>query len=330
MGAKNSLNSSPRVLGGEGRKVEAVKSKVFRDAHNSFRLFFLTNRLLSCSRKKLLPLSNGSLSIRLIILPLLFTFTSSLLAQSVSPQIGSRPNGIGYASSTLFDEWGVFNNIAGIAKLETISAAFTYDLHSTLQGANRTAAAVAIPTKVGVIGTGVYRFGDNLYNEHLLSAGFSNKFGITSLGAQVNYIQYRVEGFGSKGVWNINLGGITELTSKLSIGAYIVNIVQTTISTEDKLPTKLMVGLGFKPIDKIFIAAEIEKDLDYDPTWKMGIEYKFHEKFFARTGYNVNPNKAFFGLGFNTQKFAFDYSVQHSTSLSLSHQATAAYHFPKK
>ena len=80
---------------------------------------------------------------------------------------------------------------------------------TTLQGANRTAAAVAIPTKVGVIGTGVYRFGDNLYNEHLLSAGFSNKFGITSLGAQVNYIQYLVEGFGSKGVWNINLGGIT-------------------------------------------------------------------------------------------------------------------------
>jgi hypothetical protein len=230
----------------------------------------------------------------------------------------------------MFDTWSVFNNIAGTSKLKNASAAFTYDAHPSLTGANRTAAVFAVPLKFAVVSASAFRFGDNLYNEQILTAGFSNQFGLAALGAQVNYIQYQTEGFGSKGVWSINMGGIAELTPKISIGAYIQNINQPEINELEKLPTKLVVGLGFKPNDKVFVATEIEKDLDYDPTWKAGIEYKFHKKFCARSGYNVNPNAAFFGLGFNTKKFLIDYALQHSTSLSLSHQASVTYQFASK
>lgn len=244
--------------------------------------------------------------------------------------MGARANGIGYATSTMFDTWSVFNNIAGTSKLKNVSTAFTYDSHPTLLGANRTAAAFALPLKLGVISAGAFRFGDNLYNEHALTAGFSNQFGLAALGAQLTYIQYQAEGFGSKGVWSINMGGIAELTPQLSVGAYILNINQPDISVLDKLPTKLVAGIGLKPTDKVFITAEIEKDLEYDPTWKTGLEYKFNKKFCARTGYNINPNTAFFGLGFSTNKFTIDYALQHSTSLSLCHQASVAYQFISK
>jgi hypothetical protein len=238
---------------------------------------------------------------------------------------------MGYASATLFDTWSVFNNPASTAKLESIAAGFTYDLHPTPIGANRTAAVIDIPVRpVGVITGGVYRFGDDLYNEHVISAGFASKFGLASLGVQVNYIQYSAAGFGTKGVASINLGGIAELTPQLLIGAYIVNLNQPKISGEEKLPTKLVAGLGFKPIDKLFIATEIEKDLDLDPTWKMGLEYAFHKKFCARTGYNLRPNTGFFGLGFKIRKLTIDYTVQYNVSLSFSHQASVGYQFTKK
>lgn len=248
-------------------------------------------------------------------------------AQSVSTQMGARVNGIGYASATLFDSWGIFNNMAGIAKLKSSTATFTYDLRPSIPGANRMAATFSSPLKIGVVSAGVYRFGDDLYNEHLISAGYSSQFGLAVLGASVNYIQYRAEGFGSKGVFSLNLGGIAELTPQIFVGAYILNINQPKINEDEKLPTKLVAGISFKPTDKVFIATEIEKDLEYDPIWKMGLEYKFHEKFCARTGYNLNPNAAFFGLGFKTKKFIIDYALQHNTSLSLSHQASVAYHF---
>ena len=265
------------------------------------------------------------------ILPLILVLTPVLaFAQSVSTQIGARANGMGYASATLFDTWSSFNNPANTAKLESIATGFTYDLHPTPIGANRTAAVIAVPVlPIGVITGGAYRFGDDLYNEHVISAGFASKFGLASLGVQINYIQYSAEGFGTKGVASINLGGIAELTPQLSIGAYIINLNQPEISEEEKLPTTLVAGLGFKPIEKLFIAAEIEKDLDFDPTWKMGLEYIFHKKFSARTGYNLHPNKGFFGLGFKSKKLTIDYAIQYNVSLSFSHQASVGYLFAK-
>jgi hypothetical protein len=124
---------------------------------------------------------------------------TNIHAQSVSTQMGARVNGIGYASATLFDSWGIFNNMAGVAKLKSSTATFTYDLRPSIPGANRMAATFSSPLKIGVVSAGVYRFGDDLYNEHLISAGYSSQFGLAALGASVNYIQYRAEGFGSKG-----------------------------------------------------------------------------------------------------------------------------------
>ncbi|MFZ2905689.1 MAG: hypothetical protein WAZ98_05750 [Cyclobacteriaceae bacterium] len=249
--------------------------------------------------------------------------------QSVSTLMGSRANAVGYSSSTLSDTWSIFNNVAGLAQVKNTIASFTYDLHPSIVGANRTAAAFSLPIKFGTIGTGAYRFGDNLYNEQMLTVGFGNQFGLAALGASINYIQYRTEGFGSKGVVSINLGGIANLTPHLSIGAYILNINQPSINQADKLPTKLVAGLGYKPIEKVLVAIEIEKDLEYNPLWKMGMEYKLHEKFVARTGFNLNPNVAFFGMGFKTKKFTIDYALQHSTLLNFSHQASVAYQFNK-
>lgn len=266
---------------------------------------------------------------RALTLLLLLNFLTPAWAQSVSTQIGARANGMGYASSALFDSWSLFNNPASTAKLETTGAGFTYDLHPAPSGANRTAAVIAVPVTIGVITGGAYRFGDDLYNEHMISAGFSSKFGLASLGMQVNYIQYSASGFGNKGVASVNLGGIAELTPQLSIGAYIVNVNQPKISGEEKLPTRLVAGLGFKPIEKLFIAAEIEKDLDINPTWKMGLEYAFHKKFSARTGYNLNPNTSFFGLGLRTSKLTIDYAIQYNVLLSVSHQASIGYQFAK-
>jgi hypothetical protein len=229
----------------------------------------------------------------------------------------------------VFDVWGMHNNIAGLSSLETITTAFTYDLRPTLTGANRTAVAVGMPLKLGVLGAGVYRFGDDLYNEQILSAGYSNQFGIASLGIKINYIQYRIEGYGSKGVATLNFGGIAKITPELSVGAYITNVNQPSISENEKLPTRLNAGISFTPTDKIYLTTEIEKDLDYDAVFKLGMQYKFNEKFFARTGYNLNPNTAFFGLGFQTKKFIIDYAMQHNVSLRLSHQASVSYQFKK-
>ena len=243
--------------------------------------------------------------------------------QSSYTLIGARAQGLGYASSCLSDEWAILNNIGGLAKVDQITTSFTYDAQPQFKPFNRLAALFAVPTKIGVAGVSIFRFGDDLYNEQILSAGFSNTFGLASLGVKVNYIQYNTGGFGRYDAVTVSAGGIAQLTPQLFIGAHIVNINQPKISgSTERVPTVLMAGIAFQPIDKLFISSELEKDLDYDPTWKTGLEYQVHKKFVFRTGFNINPNAGFAGVGFKPSKFILDYAFQYASNTGPRHQAT--------
>jgi hypothetical protein len=254
-------------------------------------------------------------------------------AQSVPSTIGARANAIGNTSSCVADEWSLFNNIGGLSKITSSVTGFTYENRPSLPGANRMAFVFATPLKIGAAGIGLFRFGDNVYSEQIITTGYSNSFGLASLGLKVNYIQYRAEGFGNKGLLSISAGGIAQLTPKLSIGVHIININQQKISGADEkeyLPTIFIGGVGVKASDKVFIVAEIEKDLSYAANIKAGVEYQAHKKLAFRTGFNTKPSSYYFGLGFRTGKFCLDYSFRYEPNLSGGHQATVCYRIKAK
>lgn len=250
-----------------------------------------------------------------------------LIAQSSSTLLGARAAGMGYASATNQNEWSIFNNIAGLATLKERTAAISYDLRPALPGANRMGALIALPFSFGVTGLGIFRFGNNIYSEQLISLSFANKIEKTSLGGSFNYIQYKAEGFGTHSAIGLNLGGITQLTPTLAIGAWIQNLNQPRINftNKEKAPVKLLAAVSFKPIETFCVVTEIEKDLIYKAIWKTGMEYIIHKKFFARAGFNVNPNALFVGLGMHSWRIKIDYALQSFTQLGASHQASASY-----
>ena len=246
--------------------------------------------------------------------------------------MGGRAAGLGYTSSTLGDEWALLNNVGGLAKVAKLNTSFAYEVRPKLVGSNRMAAVLSMPFKFGTTGFSLFRFGDDLYSEQIISAGFGNQLGIASLGLSINYIQYRAEGIGTRSFVGINFGGITEITDKISIGAYIINLNQPKISSIDSehAPTRLVAGISFKPIEDCLIISEVEKELNYDATIKTGLEYLLHKKINIRTGFNLHPNAAFFGLGFHTRKLKIDYALQYNQTLSTAHQASAIYFIEKK
>jgi hypothetical protein len=274
----------------------------------------------------------------LIVQHLVFTtlfvlVTQLAYGQSTSVQIGGRAASIAYASACLQDEWSLFNNVAGQASLKHIIAASTYDAKPKLEGANRSAFVFAIPTNIGVVGAGALRFGDALYNEQLLSISFSNQLGLASLGATLNYLQYTAQGFGTKSVMTVSAGGIAALSNTVSIGAYVLNINQPLLSEieGEKVPTRLSLGLGITPGDKVQLSSELSKEIDHEATFKTGMEYKATKKFHARTGFSLYPNNIFFGIGFIQSKLSIDYAYQYAlTGLGDSHQASLAYKWKKK
>lgn len=243
--------------------------------------------------------------------------------------MSARANGMGNSFACLQDEWSMFNNIGGLSTVRKTTAAVSSDFQPALPTAQKVAALCALPMKTGTAGIGIFKFGDDLYNEQQLSTGYSNKFGIASLGVKLNYVQYHAEGFGTKGVITISVGGIAQLTEQLSIGAHITNINQPEISSleHEHLPTLLNVGIGFRSSEKLFITTELEKDLDYKATWKGGVEYKAHKKIMLRTGFNAYPAAGFLGIGFKPKKFTLDYAFRYRPETGGGHQASISYAF---
>jgi hypothetical protein len=254
------------------------------------------------------------------------------VAQSASVQMGARANGMAYASSCLSDVWALTNNIGGLAKVDKPSAAFSYHAIPSASFFDRMAAVICVPIRNGAAGLSIFRFGDDLYSEQMASLGFAHTFGLASLGIKINYLQYNAEAMGTHKALTCSFGGLAELTPKLFLGAHIININQPVINTitGERIPTRLIAGIAFKPSTKMSMAAEIEKDLEYNPIVKAGFEYEVFKKITFRTGFNLNPKVAFFGMGFKPRKFSLDYALQLNDAFGLSHQATVTYELKGK
>jgi hypothetical protein len=246
-------------------------------------------------------------------------------AQSVSTLMSARAAGISYASSVLKDEWSLFNNVGGLGGIKKTNVSFAADLRLAMPGANRVAVIFSSPLKTGVAGAGFFCFGDDLYSEQIISTGYGNTFGIASLGLKVNYIQYRSEPYGRKSAVSLNFGGVADITPNISVGAYMTNINQPRLSGDERLPTKLVAGVGFKPVEKLLLVTEIEKDLSYSATWKGAAEYVVHKKIILRTGFNLYPGAVFFGAGFISRKLKIDYALQYSHEQNFAHQVSVVY-----
>ena len=257
----------------------------------------------------------------MLLLPL------SACGQSASTLMGARSAGLGYASAGLKDEWALFNNVAGLATLQSPAAIFAYEVNPSLPGADRTAAGFSLPFSVGTAGVGFFRFGDQLYSEQLISAGFANKVGLAALGVKLSYIQYRAEGFSTRSALSVSVGGIAEITPQIAVGAYMVNLNQPDIATQDgeKLPAKLVAGIKLDPEPNITLIAEVEKDLDFDPVVKGALEYRLYKKIQFRTGFNLNPRSFFTGIGYHTTRLRIDYGVQFNPVLQTVHQMSSTY-----
>lgn len=251
------------------------------------------------------------------------------MAQSASFQMGARSQGIGYASGCISDVWSMTNNIAGLAEAKTPVAAVSYNAIPSFKVFNRMAAVFALPILSGNAGISAFRFGDDLYREQMLSIGYADRFGLASLGIKLNYLQYRVEGNATRNALTLSFGGIATITPDFSFGAHIVNINQPIVNelTGERVPTILFAGMAVKLSDQLTLAGELEQHQQRTPIAKAGLEYKAHKKITFRTGFNLNPQAGFFGMGFSVKKYDLDYAMQLTHAFGLSHQATVTIPF---
>lgn len=240
---------------------------------------------------------------------------------------GARSMGMANAHVTLEDGWSVFNNIGALGRLPSTQAFFSYDHRLGIQELTTLAAGAAVVRDFGVFGLSLSQYGSTLFNQQNIGIGFSNTLGIGSFGFKVNYFQTNIEGFGRSGSPLLEFGGVAALGSNLFFGAHVYNFTRSKFSKagSDYLPTVIKAGLSYRPVDKLLINVEAEKEIILLPQFKMGIEYNLLNKFWARSGIHTHPSNLFFGMGFKPKRYHIDYALSQNYRLGYTHHFSFNY-----
>ncbi|MDX2301439.1 MAG: hypothetical protein NW226_01510 [Microscillaceae bacterium] len=265
---------------------------------------------------------------------LFLSFFSQISAQIEQYPLGARSIAMGTASLTLQDQWAFFNNPSGTASLEDASVFFAYENRFGVSAFQTFGVGGVLPLKIGTVGAGVSRFGDELYNELKAGVSFSKKIDMVSLGLKVNYVQVAIRDLNSKGALVLEFGGLVQITKQIYLAGYIYNLNQAKFKTafeqDELIPTILKAGLGYQPIKPLFISIETVKDIDLPASFNAGVEYQIVKNLNFRTGIQTEPFRNHFGLGFSPKTFHFDYALSTGNDLGLSHHISFGYRFTKK
>lgn len=256
--------------------------------------------------------------------------SSPCLAQSSTLIAGARGQAMGNATACLSDPWSVMNNVAGLAGITDVSLGISYDALPAMRAFGKAGFVISVPGTVAS-GIGLYQFGDAVYSEQIASLGAATRWRHTALGVKLNYIRYAAAGLGSKSMISAGFGGITQLSSWLSVGASIANINQPWLSKayDERLPTTLTAGMLFSLAPQVIFAAEIEKRINDVATGRAGLELTVHKKVTGRLGFQLQPQAISGGLGCQLRYFQADYSMCYIPLFGTRHQATATFKLGK-
>lgn len=245
--------------------------------------------------------------------------------------IGARQAGMGSTGSAFPDIWSVTHNQAGLALLTKPTFGLFYENRFALKELGIKAGAFAYPTSSGVFAIDLMQFGYSKYNESRVGLAFAKSFGKRfSMGIKFDYLNtYFAEEYGNKGTAIAEIGFLAQPANHLYIGGHIYNLSRSKIAdyNDERVPTIITFGLAYEFSEKVLCTIEAEKDLEYKPIYKVGMEYKFMENLFIRAGVTSNPNQMSLGIGYAFKRIKADISFSSHQVLGISPHIGFSYEF---
>ncbi|MFZ4399085.1 MAG: hypothetical protein ACOYO1_03535 [Bacteroidales bacterium] len=266
-----------------------------------------------------------------IFIILLFIFLLNSYAGNENTTIGGRSAGMGGASVTLSDFWAVNNNQAGIADFKNMKAGFYFENRFLVKELSYKTVAFILPTKSGVFGLNYHHFGYTAYNEQKIGLAYAKSLGKNfSAGLQLDYLGTSLgDNYGSKNAFTFELGVMAKLSHNVTLAAHVFNPVNAKFNdyNNEKIPSVFKLGINYTFSEKLIIAIESEKNINFDPIFKAGFEYKLLEIAYVRLGISNNPVINTFGFGIVYHQFTIDFASSIHQALGYSPQFSFIYNF---
>lgn len=221
----------------------------------------------------------------------------------------------------------IYTNPAGLATLDDIAFDIGYNQRYNLNELSTVSLGGAKNIGSGVIGLSVSRFGYSAYSESKLGLSYGRKlFSNLSIGAGFNMLSYSLGQYGNTNKFTFEIGVQSNITKKLSIGAYVFSPGIVSLAEDREIPSRFSMGLKYKASTKADIYVDISKTINRDPEFKFAVDYKLVEIFAVRMGANFTKESIHFGPAYLVENgisvfggYTFDNRLGHSVGLSVSY-----------
>ncbi len=237
---------------------------------------------------------------------------------SLSP--GARGAALANVKTVHRDVLAVLGNQAGLAHVEQVQVSLSTERRFNQSGLNYYALAAAYPSTWGTFGLTIQHFGFDAFNEKLLGLAYGRRLGeALSIGAQFDYLQVRIPGYGKNSTMTAELGLLARLTSEVQMGFHVYNIFESQWVQEELLPSTFGLGVRYEPTDKVLVVGEVEKVSDFGENFKVGLGYRLHPQLEVCVGFTTRPSLVTFGVGYRMlDGFSLDVASTVHSALGVS------------
>ena len=262
----------------------------------------------------------------------LLLILNSLIYPQYNP--GARQISMANSDAALAnDVFSLFSNPAGLAQLNWREVGIYYSpAPFGLTELSNGYVAYNEPFNFGSISIGGMTYGFDLYRESKVVIGYAYNYeNILFAGATVNYHIYSIQNYGSTSAFYFNVGGLVYILDELRWGFVVNNLNRASIADiDDQIPMVLSTGFSYDILQNFSLNFALEKDIRFNPSVQLGIEYDIIEYLSLRAGTSNDPSRFTAGVGINYSIFSLDYAFFTHQDLGLTHQAGIILTFGKE
>jgi len=261
---------------------------------------------------------------------IVFFFSGIHLIAQENHGAGARALAFSDAYISLSDPWSTFHNQAGLAALESISAAVFYSSKFQVKELAQMAGTAIVPTKSGVFGFSFSQFGTGSYKETKTGLAFAKKLSPRiSAGIQFDYLsELFPENKRAKGFVTFEGGIIYKAGNQLSLGAHVFNPLHLGIKTlngEERMPITFRAGGNYHFYEMVQVCFEIEKSTEADYLVKAGTEFIPAKDMAIRFGVSGKPLAYTAGFGYRVGRLSTDIGFHYHGNLGITPAVSIGY-----
>ncbi len=259
------------------------------------------------------------------LLLLLISYES--LAQTY---IGPNYQAMGSTGTALEGIYSLTANPAGLVGIERPMASVNYQHHFFSDDVTTQAALLGLPTRLGVFGLALNRFGlKAAYQDVKAGFSFAKRLGPQfALGMSASYHQLHIPSYLNVSALSVDVGMQYRLPRGAIIGLQYINVGRATYKQEvyGTIPAYVKVGISY-PWPQVIVTAEMEYRIIHRLGGHFGIEYNIGDLLYLRGGMSVNPFQQHAGFGLRWQHFTFDAAATFHSRLGITPQIGLCYAF---